>query len=527
MNSARFSTSQSQRQGDPAVKFEKQIREHAERSVRARAMGGPKKLAKRKESGLMDVRARIDYLLDAGSFRESGLFGVSYLPKMRDSTPCDGKVTGFGKLAGRRVGVVGYDFTVKGSSSSYTNNRKMAHVKDIGTRRGFPIVFLGESTGVRMPDIMGEGMGMNFEGNRFLRTREAPWAAAILGNAFGSAAWHACCADFCVMRKGAVMAVASPRVVSMSLGREVTPEELGGWQVLAEHSGFADVIADDDRQAIDAIKRFLSYLPTNCGQPPPIADVPAGSDAGVKNILDLIPESPTQVYDVRKVIQAFADLDSFFEIKERFGRSITTAFARVDGRSVGIIANNPQFKGGAMDADACSKATDFIVLCDSYNVPLLFLQDQPGFLIGPEAEKRGVIGKVINWMNALLQATVPKISIILRKSYGRGFINMGGAGIADEIAAWWTTEVSFMNPRTAVTVVHGLKEEDDPERFETLLREMARHGAAYDLGAVFGVKEVLDPRETREYLIEMLDIHTSRLTNGVGRHLLASWPTSY
>jgi len=214
------------------VKFEKQIREHAERSVRARAMGGPKKLAKRKESGLMDVRARIDYLLDAGSFRESGLFGVSYLPKMRDSTPCDGKVTGFGKLAGRRVGVVGYDFTVKGSSSSYTNNRKMAHVKDIGTRRGFPIVFLGESTGVRMPDIMGEGMGMNFEGNRFLRTREAPWAAAILGNAFGSAAWHACCADFCVMRKGAVMAVASPRVVSMSLGREVTPEELGGWQRL-------------------------------------------------------------------------------------------------------------------------------------------------------------------------------------------------------------------------------------------------------------------------------------------------------
>jgi len=233
------------------------------------------------------------------------------------------------------------------------------------------------------------------------------------------------------------------------------------------------------------------------------------------------------VYDVRKVIQSFADLDSFFEIKERFGRSITTAFTRIDGRSVGIIANNPQFKGGAMDADACSKATDFIVLCDSYNVPLLFLQDQPGFLIGPEAEKRGVIGKVINWMNALLQATVPKISIILRKSYGRGFINMGGAGIADEIAAWWTTEVSFMNPRTAVTVVHGLKEEDDPERFETLLREMARHGSAYDLGAVFGVKEVLDPRETREYLIEMLDIHTSRLTNGVGRHLLASWPTSY
>jgi acetyl-CoA carboxylase carboxyltransferase component len=214
-------------------------------------------------------------------------------------------------------------------------------------------------------------------------------------------------------------------------------------------------------------------------------------------------------------------------MKERFGRSATTALVRIDGQSVGVVANNPMFKGGAIDADACSKITDFIVMCDSFNVPLVFLQDQPGFLVGPEAEKRGIVGKVINWMNALLQVTVPKISIILRKSYGRGFINMGGAGTCDEIAAWWTTEVSFMNPRTAVMVVHGLKEEDDPERFQQLLKEMARNGSAYDLAAIFGVKEVLDPRETRAYLIEMLDVHRLRLRNGVGEHRLAAWPTSY
>ncbi len=509
------------------MKFEAQIREHEMRARIAKAMGGEAKLAKRRKPGILDVRERVDYLLDSGSFRETGAFGVSYIPEMRDSTPADGKVTGFGKLDGRRVGVVGYDFTVKGSSSSYTNNRKMAHVKDIGGKRGFPVIFLGESAGVRMPDIMGEGMGMNFEGPRFLRTRDAPWVAAILGNAFGSAAWHACCSDFCVMRKGSVMAVASPRVVSMALGREVSAEELGGWQILAEHSGFADLVVDTDQEAMDAIKRFLSYLPTNNRQAPPVMPVPEGSDEPVKNILDLIPESAMQVYDVRKVIRAIADRDSFFEIKERFGRSITTGLIRIDGRSVGVIANNPQFKGGAMDADACTKATDLIVMCDSYNIPLLFLQDQPGFLIGPEAEKRGVIGKVINWMNALLQVTVPKISIILRKSYGRGFINMGGAGIADEIAAWWTAEVSFMNPRTAVLVVHGVREEDNPERFQELLAQMARHGSAYDLGAVFGAKEVLDPRETRDYLKETLEIQSLRLTNGVGRHLVANWPTSY
>ena len=509
------------------MKFEHKIREHAERTARARAMGGPKKLAKRKEEGHLNVRERIDALLDRGSFRESGLFGTSYLPGMRDATPADGKVTGFGRIAGRRVGVVGYDFTVKGSSSSFTNNRKMAHIKDTGARRGFPIIFLNESTGVRMPDIMGEGMGLTVESTRFLRTREAPWVTAILGNAFGSAGWHACCSDFCVMRKGAVMAVASPRVVSMSLGREVTPEELGGWQVLAEHSGFADLVVDTDAEALAAIQRFLSYLPTHRNETPPRVPVPDGSDEPVKNILELIPESAAQVYDVRKVIQAFVDLGSFFEIKERYGRSATTALARLDGRAVGIIANNPQFKGGAIDADACSKITDFIVLCDSYNIPLIFLQDQPGFLVGPEAEKRGIVGRVINWMNALLQVTVPKISIILRKSYGRGFINMGGAATTDELAAWWAAEVSFMNPRTAVMVVHGVREEEDPARFQELMKEMARNGSAYDLAAIFGVKDVIDPRETRAYLAEMLEIHTLRLTNGVGRHLLANWPTSF
>jgi methylmalonyl-CoA decarboxylase subunit alpha len=509
------------------LKFKERIEEHEKRTRRAKAMGGEEKLNARKAQGLLNVRERIDYLVDPGSFRESGLFGTSYLPEMRDSTPADGKVTGFGRIAGRRVGVVGYDFTVKGSSSSYTNNRKMSHIKETGARRGFPVVFLNESTGVRMPDIMGEGMGLTVETNRFLRSRESPWVAAILGNAFGSAGWHACCADFCVMRKGAVMAVASPRVVSMSLGRTVTAEELGGWEILAQHSGFADLVVDTDEQALDAIKRYLGYLPTHRNEPPPNAPVPPGADEAVKTILELLPEAQHEVYDVRKVIRAFIDPDSFFELKERYGRSATTALARIEGQSVGIVANNPMFKGGAIDADACSKITDFIVMCDSFNVPLVFLQDQPGFLVGPEAEKRGIVGKVINWMNALLQVTVPKISIILRKSYGRGFINMGGAGTTDELAAWWTTEVSFMNPRTAVVVVHGLKEEEDPPRFEKLLKEMARNGSAYDLAAIFGVKEVLDPRETRAYLAEMLEVHTLRLRNGVGEHRLATWPTSY
>ncbi|HVO89496.1 MAG TPA: carboxyl transferase domain-containing protein, partial [Casimicrobiaceae bacterium] len=286
-------------------------------------------------------------------------------------------------------------------------------------------------------------------------------------------------------------------------------------------------VVDTDREALDAIKRFLSYLPSHRNERPPYVAPQENVGADAAAILDLLPEAQSHVYDVRKVIRAIVDPESFFEIKERFGRSATTALARLDGHSVGIVANNPIHKAGAIDVDACRKITDFIVLCDSYNVPLVFLQDQPGFLVGPDAERQGIVGRVINWMNAMLQVTVPKLSIILRKSYGRGFINMGGASTADEIAAWWGAEVSFMNPRTAVLVVHGVREEDDPERFAKLLKEMQRNGSAYDLAAVYGVREVLDPRDTRSYLIEMLDVHTSRLSNGIGQHRLANWPTSY
>ena len=507
--------------------FDDQKKEHEERKSRAKAMGGDEKLERRRNAGLLNARERIDYLFDSGSFRESGLFGVSYIPEMRDQTPADGKVTGFGNVAGRKVGAVAYDFTVKGSSSSYTNNRKMAHIKDMGTKRGFPVVFMTESTGVRMPDIMGEGMGFTDEGRRFLRVRTAPWACAQLGPCFGSAAWHAVCSDFNVMRKGAVMAVSSPRMVSRAVGQEISGEDLGGWRIHADHSGLADVVVDTDEQAIDAVKAFLSYLPGHQNEPPPVVAVPDGSGDACQNILDLFPDSAAKVYDVRTIIKAVVDTDSFFEIKARFGRSLCTALARIDGKSVGLIANNPQFKGGAMDAQACTKATSFLVLCDSYNIPIIFLQDQPGFLIGPEAEKQGIIGKIINWMNAMLQTTVPKITIILRKSYGRGFINMGAGNTVEEIAAWWSAEVSFMDPRSGVAVVHGVEEEDDPERYQELLKEMARDGGAYDLAAVYGVKEVLDPRETRDYLIDMLDVHRSRLSNGIGEHRLEAWPTSY
>lgn len=501
---------------------------HEERRAAALAMGGEAKLAKRRAAGVLNVRERVDLLVDEGTFHELGLYATSPVDADKDVTPADGKVTGTGDVGGRRTALIAYDFTVKGASSSSVSNKKMAHLKDMAARCGMPLVFLTESTGVRMPDVMGgTGMGNGNEKDRFRRNRQSPWATAVFGYAFGSATWHTVCADFAVFRKGTVMAVSSPGLVSRATGQEVDGEVLGGWKVHADVTGLADAVADTDEEAIALVRRFLSYLPAHNGEAPPVVAVPDGSGSRAEELRTLVPESRTQVYDMRKVLEVVADEGSVFPIKARFGKSLVTALARVNGQSVGFIANNPMFKGGAIDADACDKATSFLVLCDSYNIPVVFMVDQPGFLIGLEAERNKVAGKVINWMNALSQVTVPKVTVMLRKNYGQAYVNMGGAGTADASAAWWSAEVSFMDPRSAVGVVHGITEEEHPEEYARRLDEMARDSTGYDVARVYGVHDVIDPADTRDYIVRSLrDNHLAR-TNGVGEHLLSGWPTSF
>ena len=255
--------------------------------------------------------------------------------------------------------------------------------------------------------------------------------------------------------------------------------------------------------------------------------MPPGSEEACRAILDIVPESRHQVYDVRKVIAAIADRDSSFELKARFGRSVATVLTRLGGKTVGFIANNPLFKGGALDADACQKVTSFMVLCDSFNVPIVFLVDVPGFLIGVEGEMRGMPGKVINWMNALTQVTVPKVTIITRKNYGQAYINMGGGRNADEVACWPSADLGFMDPAVSVNVLYGVRREDDPERFKQLVAEVERDTAPWGLAELYEAQDVIDPRDTREFLIRTLEVHRMRLKNGVGEHLLRNWPTSY
>jgi acetyl-CoA carboxylase carboxyltransferase component len=499
------------------------------RRAKALAMGGAEKLARRKAAGILNARERVDRLVDPGTFIESGLFGTSATrPEDRDRSPADGKIAGFGKIDGRECAVIANDFTVLGASSSATNGRKIAHMKRVATSRGLPLVFLGESSGARMPDHMGSrGMGalLGNDGTQYMRMRETPWVSATLGPSYGSSSWYAVLSDFNVMRKGAVLAVSSSQLASLAIKETVDPEAMGGWKVHADITGFADVVVDSDEEALAAIKAFLAYLPSHCKAAPPEREVPPGSGEAIADIGKLLPEKRTQVYDMRNIIRAVVDSGSFFELKARFGKAVVTALARLGGRTVGFVANNPLFKGGAMDTDACEKATSFLVLCDSFNIPIVLFVDTPGFTIGTEAERKRAPGKIMNFMQALQLCTVPKISIIVRKSYGQAYLNMGGGRNSDEVAAWPTAEVSFMDPTFAVKIVHGL--EPGQPGFDEAFERMNKDSEPWDMAAIYAAQSVIRPEETRDYLIRMLDVHRLRLTNGVGRHLMHAWPTSY
>lgn len=509
--------------------FEKHIEEHARRTAKALAMGGEQRVARQAAHGRLNARQRIDYLFDPGSFIEIGRFARSERREEWDKTPADGKVTGYGRIEGREAAVVSHDITVKSASSSPINVRKMGHMRRTAITNGMPFVLLNESSGARIPDTMGAiGTGiLGQDPTQFVRMREIPYVSAVLGPAFGTACWFTELSDFVVMRKDAQLAISSPRVTEIAIRQKIDPMELGGWRMQSEVTGKVDYGVDSDEEALDLLKKFLSYLPSHHHELPPKAAVPAGADEPASRLLELVPEDRAKVYDMRKVAAAICDPGSLFPLKDRFAKTAFTALGRIDGRTVGILASNPMFKAGALDADSCDKACTFLVLCDSFNIPIVLLVDTPGFLIGVEGERRKAPGKVINMMSALQMCTVPKFSIVMRKSYGQAYLNMGGTRNSDEMLAWYSADVGFMDPNVGVNVVYGVKREEDPERFEHLVREIQRDSSAYDLAGIFSAVAVIDPRESRRWLSRLLEVHQRRPAKGIGKHLLGGWPSTF
>ncbi|ACL03718.1 carboxyl transferase [Desulfatibacillum aliphaticivorans] len=518
--------------------FEKEMEKLAQKREQALAMGGPDKVAKQHAKGRLSARERINKLLDEDSFFEVGMFNHSDMPGMEDKTPADSKIAGYGKVDGRRVIVLANDFTVLAATTSRVAGKKETELKIMSARRGHPLIYLGESGGARMPDIMGSkglasvgGGGMETFLWAMSRVRQSPMVAGVMGECYGMPTWMACLSDFVVQVKGSGMGVSGPRVLEIALGEKVTDEELGGWQVHSKITGMADAVADNEEHCFEIISKFLSYMPSHNEELPPMAEVPEGSGEEMDTILDLLPEKRNRAYDMHKILKRIVDKDSLFPIKGDFGKTVITTLGRVDGRVVGFVANQPSFQAGAMDTDGIDKVISFLCLCDSFNIPLVFLHDIPGFLVGTRAEKNRVAARVMNYMNALALVTVPKISIIVRKTYGMAFWNMCGSGCgADFLVAWPTAEMSFVDPQIAANVVFGGKEPEtkqDKEKWQGMVDSMVDDASPFGAAGMHTIHDVIDPAQTRNYITKALDVCLDSKNGGVSEHKLANWPTKF
>lgn len=524
--------------------MQKALEDLHRRKARARQMGGHEKVHLQHAKGRLTARERIENLLDPGSFLEMGILAHSDVPGMEEKTPADSKVAGFGRIEGKEVVVIANDFTVLAATSSRTAGRKEGELKLASRRRGLPLIYLGEAGGARIPDIMGSRGLASFGGGGFdtylqlmSRVRETPMITAIMGECYGMPTWMACLSDFVVQVKGSAMGVSGPRVLQYAISEIVSDEELGGWKVHAEVTGMADRVAQTEEECFRIIREFLSYMPSHKHELPPRKEVPQGSGEAMNRILELLPEKRNRAYDMNRLLSCIVDKGSLFPLKPLFGRTVITSLARIDGRVVGVVANQPMVNAGAMDTDGIDKVISFLCLCDSFNVPLIFFHDIPGFMVGKEAERKRVAAKVMNYMNALGLLTVPRISVIIRKTYGMAFWNMCGSGCgADFLVAWPTAEMSFVDPEIGANVVFGgkLGSEDstrDSEgvssRWRELVEQMVEDASPYGAAGQYYIQDVIDPRDTRSFLIRALEICQDSKAGGIGEHRLANWPTKF
>ncbi len=508
------------------------IEELERRKRRVLEMGGPEKIERQHVRGHLTARERVEKLLDPESFFETGMLVHSDIPGMAEKTASDGVIDGFGKIDGRPVVVRANDATVLAGSGGRNGAKKSRHLLQLALEKGYPIINLGEAGGARIPDIQGsDGLSSMTPGAKYgTRMRRVPMVATIMGECFGDPAWAASAADFVIQVKGSCMAVSGPRVLEIAKSEKVSNEELGGWKLHSKVTGQVDRVAEDEEDCLCILREFLSYLPSNGDELPPVVHDLEEPDVGQEAILEILPDQSSRVYDMHRIIRTIADRGKIFPVKPDFDKSVITCLVRMDGQSVGIIANNPLYLAGAMGPDGCDKCCSFICLCDSFHIPIIFLHDTPGFLVGKPAEEKRMPGKIINFIQALGYSTVPKISVIIRKSYGMAYSNMCGWDMgADFLFAWPTADISFMAPEVAANVVYAAKimGAEDPEKArQEAIEEMRLASAPWRAAGQGYLDDVIDPRDTRKTIIHGLELARGK-QKGMSRRHLANWPTTF
>jgi acetyl-CoA carboxylase carboxyltransferase component len=489
---------------------EQRVAELARRREIALAGGGVARVERHKASGRLTARERIDLLIDGGSWYELGLLAE---PELRREEPAaaDAVITGFGTIGRREVAVIAIDPTVLAGTTAPVNMRKQNRIARWAGRRGIPLICLSDNDGGRIPDVMGwRFSGLPFDFNTFSQAPpgcpEIPRLIAVLGPAFGDSALQASMGHYVVMTRSASMALVGPPVVAAAIGEKLTAAELGGPSMSAD-SGYAHAVADDERAAIDGLKRAFSYFPDSGALPAPGA-APVGPARAADQLLRLVPTDSRRGYDMRKVLEAIFDGSSILPWKERFGASLLCCLARLNGEVVGVIASQPMRRAGVLDSDAMQKEVEFARLCDTFNFPIVFLQDVPGLMVGSEAERSGILHAYEKTVGTLARVRVPKIAVLVRKAYGGGHFALGGRPThPDLILAWPTAELGFMTPTTGVQVVHKRLleqtlatdgEEAHAGLVERLGQEWAHESEPWEAAKHVYIDDVIDPRETRE-----------------------------
>jgi acetyl-CoA carboxylase carboxyltransferase component len=491
------------------------VEKHIERAVQGNLDKDCDKLA---AANKRFVRDRLARLLDPGSFVEDGLLANA----LAGSLPADGVVTGTGRIDGRPVCVMANDSTVKAGSWGARTVEKIVRLTETALRHELPVVYLVDSAGARITDQVElfpgrRGAGRIFA-NQVRLSGRVPQVCCLFGPSAAGGAYIPAFCDVVFMVEGnASMYLGSPRMAEEVIGEHATLEEMGGARMHATVSGCGDNLVPDDDAAIDAAKRWLSYLPSTWRDQPPVVAARAPKE-GAKPITAVVPEEERRAYDMRAVITALVDDGSFFETKPLFAKELVTGFARLDGQVVGIVANNPKHLGGVLFVDSADKAARFIWLCDAFNVPLLFLADVPGFMIGTQVERQGIIRHGAKMITAVAEATVPKLSVIVRKAYGAGLYAMCGPAFdPDACLALPSAQIAVMGPEPAVNAVyyntiHAIDDAD--ERAAFVAEKRAEYETDVDLvhlAAELVVDAVIPPDELRDELIRRFALARTRV----------------
>jgi acetyl-CoA carboxylase carboxyltransferase component len=492
------------------------VEDLAARREQIKLGGGADKIAAQHAAEKLTARERIALLIDEGTFVELGIHGRPHsAARAMDGreAPADGVITGYGAVNGRLVAVAAYDFTVMAGSMGMTGEIKVGRLRELALTKRMPLVWLLDSAGARIQEAVGSlfaGSGNLFR-EEVVMSGVIPQVAALMGPCAAGTAYIPGLADFVPMVKGrGSMALAGPHLVRAAIGEDVTQEELGGSRVHCRKSGVGDLEVADDPECIERIKQYLSYFPQNCEEPPPIAVCSDPIDRGDEELLDVLPESNRKPYDMYEVIRRIVDDGEYFDLKPQWAKTIITCLARFGGRPAGIVANQPKHLGGILDIDSADKSARFINLCNAYGIPLVYLMDVPGFMVGTKVEEAGIIRHGAKMLYATANATVPKITVVLRKAYGAGyFVMCGRAYEPDLIVAWPSAEISVMGAEGAVEIIFRKQveaAEDPAAKKQELIENFRKIIDVYIAAGHDMVDDVIDPRETRRTICRGLEM---------------------